>query len=406
MPEYLSPGVYVEELDTGARPIEQIGMSVCGFVGRAPAAGARPNEAIRVTGLEQFRRIFVGDAQGGTPLAYAVHGFFVNGGSVCYVVNVGDDGPLSGNGRGLDALEAIDEITMVAIPGRGGAEDYEAALTFAENRGDCVALLDGPERAEDTEALTRVATLDAEPDGKAAARPPGLAPRRTARGHAALYFPHLRLPRDPFAPPPDPLGPDAGRRPPPISVPPSGHVAGICARNDFRRGVHKSPANMTVNGVVGLSQIVSKADQSLLNPAGVNCFRSFPTEGVLLWGARTLAPPGPWTYLNVRRLFIMIEKSIERSTRWAVFEPNDQPLWSALRREITAFLTVLWQQKYLMGSSPEQAFFVKCDAETNPPEVVDLGRVVTLIGIAPVKPAEFVIFRVGQSQAGTTFDGI
>ena len=399
MPEYLSPGIYVEELDTGARPIEQVGMSVPGFVGRAPKADAPRNEAVRVTSFERdFRRDFIGDAKVATPLAYAVQGFFSNGGSACYVVNLGDDGPVSGNGRGLDQLEPIDEIAMVAIPGRTEPEAYEAALTFAERRGDCVALLDGPERADDIKALTRVGLVDPKPDQLPASLSPGLRPPNSERGFGAVYFPHLMVP-DLFPPSPD-------KRAPLVSVAPSGHVAGLCARNDFQRGVHKAPANMRVNGVLGLSQTVSKSDQSLLNPSGVNCFRWFPTDGALLWGARTLAPSSSnWRYLSVRRLFIMIEKSIERSTRWIVFEPNDERLWQTIRRDITAFLTLLWRQKYLMGTTPEQAFFVKCDADTNSPEVVDAGRVETLIGIAPVKPAEFVIFRIGQSQAGSTFEG-
>jgi phage tail sheath protein FI len=187
-----------------------------------------------------------------------------------------------------------------------------------------------------------------------------------------------------------------------VSVPPSGHVAGLYARNDFERGIHKAPANMTVRGVTGLSRMIGKADQALLNPAGINCFRWFSTEGVVLWGARTLASDPQWRYVNVRRMLIMIERSFERSLQHCVFQPNDHRLWRTIRRDISAFLTLLWRQKYLMGTTPEQAFFVKCDEETNPPEVVDAGRVETLIGVAPVKPAEFVIFRIGQSQSGAT----
>ena len=151
--------------------------------------------------------------------------------------------------------------------------------------------------------------------------------------------------------------------------------------------------------------MITKADQEVLNPAGVNCLRMFVRDGVMLWGARTLADSASeWRYLSVRRFFNMVEESIGRSTNWVVFEPNDRPLWKAIRRDVGAFLTLLWRQGALMGTTPEQAFFVKCDAETNTQDVIDAGQVVTLVGLAPVKPAEFVIFRIGQSAAGTTVE--
>jgi phage tail sheath protein FI len=169
--------------------------------------------------------------------------------------------------------------------------------------------------------------------------------------------------------------------------------------------VHKAPANEPIRGAVDVSYRVTDAEQSALNPAGVNCIRYFPTEGILLWGARTVAEAAnEYRYLNVRRLFNMIEKSISRSTHWVVFEPNDMGLWKAIRRDVRAFLTLVWRDGALMGTSPEEAFFVKCDAETNPPEVVDAGMVITLIGIAPVKPAEFIIFRIGQHASGATVE--
>jgi phage tail sheath protein FI len=139
----------------------------------------------------------------------------------------------------------------------------------------------------------------------------------------------------------------------------------------------------------------------VLNDAGVNCIRLFVREGIRVWGARTLADPSSeWRYLNVRRLFNMIEESIAQSTRWIVFEPNDRTLWKSIRRDVSAFLTRLWRDGALMGRTPEEAFFVKCDEETNPPDVIDAGMVVTMIGIAPVKPAEFIIFRISQYAAG------
>ena len=404
MPAYLSPGVYVEELDSGSKPIEAVGTTTTGFVGVAPKADAHVNEAVAVTNWSQFLREFVGESTTSTPLANAVFGFFLNGGSRCYVVNIGADGAIAGRGKGLDQLAAIDEIAMIAAPGRTDAASYEALISAAEQLGDRVALLDGPERVDDVEQLTRaVDVASAEPSeeggtgggrggGRTPRTRPGMRPRDSERGYAAAYFPWIRV-RDAINP--EQL----------VSVPPSGHIAGLCARTDVERGVHKAPANLSLRGALGVTQSLTKADQDVLNPVGVNCIRFFSREGVLVWGARTLAPSASnWRYLSVRRLFNMVEESIQRSTRWVVFEPNDRPLWKAIRRDIGAFLTILWRQGALMGATPEQAFFVKCDEETNPPEIIDAGQVVTIVGMAPVKPAEFVIFRIGQSAAGTAVE--
>jgi phage tail sheath protein FI len=179
-------------------------------------------------------------------------------------------------------------------------------------------------------------------------------------------------------------------------------MAGIYARTDATRGVHKAPANEVVRGALDLTYRITPQEQGELNTNGINCIRFFPTQGIRVWGARTLADAAnEWRYINVRRLFNMIEESIGRGTRWVVFEPNDMTLWKGIKRDISAFLTLQWRQGALMGATPEEAFFVQCDAETNPPEVIDAGQVVAVIGIAPVKPAEFVIFRIGQSAGGT-----
>jgi phage tail sheath protein FI len=158
---------------------------------------------------------------------------------------------------------------------------------------------------------------------------------------------------------------------------------------------------MEVRGALRVTHQLTRAEQGILNPEGVNCIRQFSREGILVWGARTLAgKSSEWRYLNVRRLFNMIRESIAENTRWMVFEPNDRKLWSKVRRDISAFLTGLWRDGMLMGAAPEDAFFVKCDAETNPQDVIDRGEVRVNIGIAPVKPAEFIIFRISQSQEG------
>lgn len=396
---YKSPGVYVEEVDTGPRPISAVGTSTAGFLGVAPDAGAEVGRAIAVNNWTEFCRRFAQDSIKSTDLSNAVYGFFLNGGSRCYVVNVGAGGAITGKKGGLEALDAIDEIAIIAAPGFTDLGSQTALLASAETLKDRIAVLDGPRTAEDMTELTTVA-LDAAPaggdggDGKAT-KPKGATayrPRISDNGFGAFYFPWL-VARDPFDPKQT------------VEVPPSGHIAGIYARTDAERGVHKAPANTVVRGATSLTQFVSAQDQESLNPAGVNCIRYFSREGIRVWGARTLArEESNWRYLNVRRLFSMIEESIGMGTRWVVFEPNDIVLWKALKRDVGAFLTLLWRQGAFAGTTPDQAFFVKCDEETNPPESVDDGRVTIIIGIAPVKPAEFVIFRIGQTDSGTTVE--
>jgi uncharacterized protein len=393
MPSYLSPGVFVEEIPSGPRPIEAVGTSTAGFVGVAPNPGAHLDEAVAINNWSEFLRAYVRDGDHGNDLANAVYGFFLNGGSRCYVVNT-KSGSISGKGKGLDLLAPIDEVAIIAAPGMTDVASYGALLDSAESLKDRVAILDAPATADNVESLTRVATVgsgsgdDAGGGGKPK-QAAGLRPRDSDGGYGAFYFPWLRA-RDAI---------DTDKL---VSVPPSGYLAGIYARTDSERGVHKAPANAAVRGALGVTQQISRAEQDVLNPAGVNCIRYFASEGIRVWGARTLAPSASdWRYLNVRRLFNMIEESIGDNTRWVVFEPNDRPLWKAIQRDVGAFLMLLWRQGALAGASPAEAFFVKCDEETNPPDVIDAGQVVTLIGIAPVKPAEFVIFRIGQSQTGT-----
>jgi phage tail sheath protein FI len=323
---------------------------------------------------------------------------------------VGNGNPIAGadgpNRRGLSVLEPIDEISIVAAPGYTDPKDYDALMNHCENLTDRVAILDASKDIKDISLLTKVGTQSAGPssrrragagDADTGAAPVaggeiGARPRNSEKGYAALYFPWITT-RDPFDPKHI------------IQAPPSGHLAGIYARTDSERGVHKAPANELIRGALDVSYRVTRAEQELLNPQGVNCIRFFSGEGIKVWGARTLAPSASeWKYINVRRLFAMIEESIASSTRWVVFEPNDEPLWKSIRRDVGAFLTLLWRQGALMGSTPQEAFFVKCDRETNPQEAVDAGQVTILIGIAPVKPAEFVIFKIGQHAGGTNVE--
>lgn len=282
---------------------------------------------------------------------------------------------------GVEGLEAIDDITIVSVPdlmsgvnGNGLDLDMVKAVqsmivAHCERLGDRVAILDAPPSMSPQEVRKwrlDVAAYDS--------------------SYAALYYPWIQV-NDPVQ-----------KRP--VYVPPSGHLSGIWARTDNTRGVHKAPANENVRGATGLAYNVTKGEQDTLNPNGVNCIRAFPGMGIRVWGARTLANNPSWRYLNVRRLFNFVEKSIERGTMWVVFEPNNPRLWARVRRDVTAFLTTIWRSGALFGASPAEAFYVKCDEELNPPESRDLGRLVIEIGLSPVKPAEFVIFRISQWAGG------
>jgi uncharacterized protein len=283
--------------------------------------------------------------------------------------------------KGMGGLAAVDEITMVVMPD---------IMTLA-NGGDDAQIRDlqGKMIAHCETAADRMAILDA---------PPNLLPqealewRMNTAGYdskfATLYYPWLEVM--------DPLTNQ------PILVPPSGHVAGVWCRTDSTRGVHKAPANEVTLGVNGLGFQVTQAEQGGLNKVGINCIRSFPGRGIRIWGARTLSSDPEWRYINVRRLFNYIAESIMEGTQWSVFEPNDQRLWMQLRIAASNFLTRTWREGALFGATPEQAFFVKCDEETNPPDVIEAGQVICEIGIAPVKPAEFVVFRLSQYSAGAS----
>lgn len=284
---------------------------------------------------------------------------------------------------GINGLVIADEVTMVMVP------DLITAATKDDGSIDL-----GMWKAVQTALIThcegqanRMAILDA---------PPGMNPQQVKEwrsdvamydsAFAAFYYPWIRVDNPASTSPADAT----------ILVPPSGHVAGIWSRVDDTRGVWKAPANEVVRGVLSTEIDITKGEQSLLNPIGINCIRPFGTRGIRVWGARTLSSNTDWTYINVRRLFNMIETAIMEGTQFAVFEPNDQKLWEGLKRTISAFLRGLWRDGALFGTTADQAFFVKCDSETNPPDSIDQGKVVVEVGIAPVKPAEFVIFRISQ----------
>ena len=277
---------------------------------------------------------------------------------------------------GMGGLGAIDEVTIVIMPDLWAvANDTQVRdlqgkmIAHCENMGDRMAILDPPPDLLPQEILEwRMNTAGY--DSKM----------------SALYYPWIET-----------MDPLTSR---PIKIPPSGHVAGLWCRVDESRGVHKAPANEVVMGANGLAFQVTHAEQGGLNKVGINCIRAFPGRGIRVWGARTLSSDPEWRYINVRRLFNYISESIMEGTQWSVFEPNDQFLWLQLRNAASSFLTRTWRSGALFGSSPQEAFFVKCDAETNPPDVIEAGQVVCEIGIAPVKPAEFVIFRLSQFSGG------
>ena len=291
---------------------------------------------------------------------------------------------------GVVGLELADDVTMVCCP------DLMSPLAYPEGKvvAERVKIVQMAMINHCDAVGGRMALLDAPPKLKPQAMESWrLDPLRANHDsmHAALYYPWINV-----------ANPRAGEKnePATLTVPPCGHVAGIYARNDSERGVHKAPANEVVRGALGPALEVSNGEQAGLNQIGVNCIRSFRGRGVRVWGARTLTSDPAWRYINVRRLFNMVEKSIERDTQWVVFEPNDPGLWSRVRRDVTAFLMTLWRDGMLFGNTPDEAFFVKCDEELNPPESRDLGRLIIEVGMAPVKPAEFVIFRFSQYSGG------
>lgn len=276
---------------------------------------------------------------------------------------------------GLRQFEDIEDISIVAAP--GSTFGYENG--YGSNARAILGLL----ISHAQRMRYRIAVLDCG-DGQSVAQIRALRARYDS-SYAALYYPWIRIV--------DPLTRKE------IVVPPSGHVAGIYARNDITRAVYKAPANEVVNLAVGFERLLNKAQQDVLNPEGVNCFRFFEGRGFRLWGARTISSDPEWKYVNLRRYFAYLERSIDKGTQWAVFEPNGEALWANVRRTIEDFLLNEWQMGALLGDKPEKSFFVKCDRTTMSQNDLDNGRLVCLIGVAPLRPAEFVIFRIGQWTA-------
>ncbi len=322
-------------------------------------------------------------------LTHAVSGFFKNGGTRCFVARVKTNNAAEIE-KALSAMESIDAIAIVAAPGLDGATTWDQLVTHCETCEDRFAILDCPADVVDGNKELDVTLLSYENQANV------LPPRNK---NAAFYFPYIEV-VDPAKQmqDEDPARGVALKYRGRVYVPPSGHIAGIYARTDEQRGVHKAPANAAVLGALNVKYYIGKPRQELLNPQGVNCIRNM-SGNINVWGARTVGGDknAEWKYVNVRRFFLFLRESIDEGTQWVVFEPNDPALWGKIRRNVSAFLTNVWRTGALFGLTPEEAFYVKCDAETNPPEVRDLGMVVTEIGVAIVRPAEFVIFRITQS---------
>jgi phage tail sheath protein FI len=311
----------------------------------------------------------------GNVFALRGRGFEVSldGGSDGYRPRADDyEGRVLQDGRlktGLVALEDIPDISIVAAPGYSAADNRDDAQAISN------ALISHAERMR-----YRIAVLDAGEDFS-------IGDVRAQRAQldsawAALYYPWVRV-----------MDPVTSQE---IVLPPSGFVSGIYARNDVERGVHKAPANEVVRGALGFEVTLNKAQQDVLNPEGINCFRFFEGRGNRLWGARTASSDPEWKYVNLRRYFAYLERSIERGTQWVVFENNGDSLWANVRRTVEDFLFNEWKQGHLLGEKPESAYFVKCDRTTMTQNDLDNGRLVCLVGVAPLRPAEFVIFRIGQ----------
>jgi phage tail sheath protein FI len=519
MPSYLTPGVYIEEVPSGSGSLSAGATAIAAFVGfteKAPSDDPTDPDGLKprlVTNWAQFEGLYGGFVPGAM-LPHSVYGWFLNGGSVCYIVRVPNSrpseepgqlelpaadraigsvfefesiGPADGIAVGVESGESLpaadedsdpiptfdiavlrngkivesydgltltgtnnvatalaaSELVKVAVkvdvtpeldltlaqpkPGLypikpapresvtvkaanfAGSETQRAGINGLVIADDVTMVLvpdlvtaatkeDGSVdlgmwKAVQTAVINhceaqanRMAVLDA---------PPGMSVQQIKEwrsdvamydsAFAAFYYPWIKVSN------PAPTNGDDE-----ILVPPSGHIAGLWARVDDSRGVWKAPANEILRGALDVELPITKAEQGLLNPIGINCIRPFGTRGIRVWGGRTLSSDSDWRYINVRRLFNMIEQAIMDGTQWAVFEPNDQKLWEGVKRTVGAFLRGLWRDGALFGATADQAFFVKCDAETNPPESIDEGKLVVEVGIAPVKPAEFVIFRISQ----------
>ncbi|BAY90289.1 MULTISPECIES: phage tail sheath family protein [unclassified Tolypothrix] len=309
-------------------------------------------------------------------LANAVRGFFENGGRLCYFLHLPDNSLLALQ-NGLQAIESLDVIDLVCAPDimqnppTEVLEMQRAVLEHCDRMGDRFAILD----AFNISNIEDIQTLKEQQQG-------------LIGDNAALYTPWLKTENAS------------------TDIPPCGHIAGIYARNDAEVGVHRAPANYLLEGVLDLSILFTDADWEILNAeigAGVNCIRSFRSRGIRIWGSRTLSQNPEWQYINIRRLKITVLRWVERNLADAIFEPNNIDLWDRIVRELTVYCEFLWEKGAIHGDTPEEAFYVKCDAETNPAEIRNTGQIVTEIGLAPTAPSEFIVISLVHRSNGVKF---
>jgi len=378
---YKSPGVHIESAGDRYVALERVETGVTAFLG-VTDQGPR-NAPTRVGTFEQYQNVF-GAAD--TYMTHALRGFFDNGGRTAYVLNVGPEGGLDPmpddfiglqgtEPRGLLALERIDDVDLVVAPDlmfhyRRSVGFQEPSHVLAVQR----AMIEHCEKLRD-----RFCLLDSLPghDLEEALRWRA----RFDSSHASFYFPWIKVRKGEEV-----LAP----------IPASGHIAGTIARTDRQEGVHRAPANQPLQGLVDVARRVRKRERDHAFDHRVNTLIPFVGRGVRIWGARTLSSDPALVQINVRRLLILVRKSVEKYAQWVVFEPNEPTLWKKLVRSVDVFLGDLWKQGALVGGSQEEAYYVKCDEETNPPEARDVGELLVEIGIAPVKPAEFIVVRIHQ----------
>jgi len=358
MAEFQTPGAYVAKIARGPAPIRGVDMGTLGLVGRCERAVQKP---ALVTSLREFETTL------GTPIGdsctwFAVKGFFDNGGQRCFVSCAA--GSRSSFRAALTALGSVSEVALVAVPDEHAIAGLQSdVIDHCERTPHQFGVLSVPE------GTRSAATL----------------PIPKAASHSAMYGPWLEA-----------RGARGATR-----VPPVGHVAGVFARTEKSQGIHKAPANEVVDGIEGLEFSVSSSELGRFTGKHVNMIRDLRSlgRGIRIWGARTLSADPEWKYVNVRRFVTFIERSVESGTRWAVFEPNDETLWALVRQQVEAFLTTQWRMGALQGAKPDDAYFVKCDRTTTTQQDIDSGRLVCIIGVAPLKPAEFVIIRFTQKTA-------
>lgn len=511
MPEYLHPGVYVEEIERGPKPIEGVPTSTAAFIGETERGPTKPR---LVTSYKDYVRWFGGVFGATKFMPYAVTGFFENGGKRLYVCRVTDDAATAAEaafgasfivravgpglwgkriyakvddsttlkpgpnntmvpvgfmlrlayyatppvGNPLDwfnspakppfpsAAETFDDLDMdeqspnywykrvhdnsaladLVFTGQGSAPPAKQFAQLAANGADGAAVLDvadfeGRVQLPQRATPQGLAALELDPyrevalvyapgapllvnkavithcenlkyrfavvDSEKSVDVTNFQPRGAIQDskYAALYYPWIAI-----------SDPSTGAR---KEVPPGGHVLGVYARTDAERGVFKAPANEILRGVIELLADINDGTQDVLNPRGVNAIRQFPERGIRVWGARTLTSDALWKYVSVRRLFIFLERSIYEGTQWVVFEPNDDRLWARVIDTIRLFLRTQWRLGALFGRTEQESFFITCDRTTMTQDDILNGRLICEIGIAPVRPAEFVIFRIFQHTA-------